>query len=473
MPMDNNIKSLSKLMLQPDSHKLGQPATNPIIVTISSLIDPFVFTVMTLVIPFLLQGSVTPSYLLCALAVFLLTFPGKARLESSFWGVMFGVAKTWLLVCAVLLVVSYLVHASYLFNEHMLSLWLWSPPLIALSGHAIFRLIAPRFLLKQKKAVCVGMTSHGLIMARRVRHAHLSDIKILGFFDDRVGERVSNEEFTLLGKVDALADYIKLHKIDVIYVTLAMTSQPRILQMLDELRDTTVSIYFVPDVFVTDLIQGRVDSLCNMPVIAVCDSPFSGSHSFIKRGSDIVLSIIILLLISPLMLLVALGVKLSSPGPVIFVQRRYGLNGEEIYIYKFRSMTVCEDGNVINQAKKYDSRITKFGAFIRKSSLDELPQFINVLQGRMSIVGPRPHAVAHNEQYRKLIKGYMVRHKVKPGITGLAQVSGCRGETDTLEKMRQRIEYDIEYLRRWSLGLDLQIIFRTVTTLVKGDKQAY
>jgi putative colanic acid biosynthesis UDP-glucose lipid carrier transferase len=163
---------------------------------------------------------------------------------------------------------------------------------------------------------------------------------------------------------------------------------------------------------------------------------------------------------------------MSSPGPVLFRQRRYGVDGRDIVVYKFRSMTVCEDGDSIAQATKNDSRVTRFGAFLRRTSLDELPQFVNVLQGRMSIVGPRPHAVAHNELYRKLIKGYMVRHKVKPGITGLAQVSGYRGETDTVDKMQKRIEYDLEYLRHWSLGLDLWIIMKTVL-VVAGDRHAY
>ena len=184
------------------------------------------------------------------------------------------------------------------------------------------------------------------------------------------------------------------------------------------------------------------------------------------------LACIILVLISPIMLALAIGVKLSSPGPIIFKQRRNGLDGEEIIVYKFRSMRAMDNGAVVKQATKGDPRITKFGAFIRRTSLDELPQFINVLQGRMSIVGPRPHAVAHNEQYRKRIKGYMLRHKVKPGITGWAQVNGLRGETDTIDKMKARVEYDLEYLRNWSLGLDLQIIVRTVR-LVLFDRHAY
>ena len=207
-----------------------------------------------------------------------------------------------------------------------------------------------------------------------------------------------------------------------------------------------------------------------MPVISVCETPFRGSDGVVKRLSDIVLSMLILALIFPLLIVLAILVKLTSPGPVIFKQRRYGLDGEQILVYKFRSMTVTEDGPDIPQARKGDARITPLGAIMRRTSMDELPQFINVLQGRMSIVGPRPHAVAHNELYRKLIKGYMVRHKVRPGITGWAQVNGYRGETTTLDKMQGRIDYDLDYLRNWSLRLDLHIILKTIKLVLKDEK---
>jgi putative colanic acid biosynthesis UDP-glucose lipid carrier transferase len=209
-----------------------------------------------------------------------------------------------------------------------------------------------------------------------------------------------------------------------------------------------------------------------MPVISVCETPFKGIDGITKRISDVVFSSLILALILPVLIAIAVAVKWTSAGPVIFKQRRYGLAGEEIVVYKFRSMSVTEDGSTVTQATKNDQRITPLGAFLRKTSLDELPQFINVLQGRMSIVGPRPHAVAHNELYRKLIKGYMVRHKVKPGITGWAQVNGFRGETETLQKMQGRIDYDLDYLRNWSLRLDIQIILKTVRLVLK-DQAAY
>jgi putative colanic acid biosynthesis UDP-glucose lipid carrier transferase len=220
------------------------------------------------------------------------------------------------------------------------------------------------------------------------------------------------------------------------------------------------------------VIQGRLDDMGGVPVVGLMVEPFTGINGFIKRASDVVISALILALVSPVMLGLAIGVKLSSPGPVIFRQRRIGLDGEVIDVYKFRSMRAEDDGPVVVQATRGDPRITPFGAFIRRTSLDELPQFVNVLQGHMSIVGPRPHAVAHNEQYRKQVKAYMARHKCKPGITGWAQVNGLRGETDTLDKMAARVEYDLEYLRNWSLGLDLMIIARTVK-LVFFDRGAY
>jgi putative colanic acid biosynthesis UDP-glucose lipid carrier transferase len=240
--------------------------------------------------------------------------------------------------------------------------------------------------------------------------------------------------------------------------------------MIRELRDTTASIYFLPDVFAFDLIQGRLVNIGGMPALSVCDTPFHGMDAVLKRVFDILLAGFALILGAPLMALIAIGVKLSSRGPILFRQRRYGLNGEEINVYKFRSMTVCEDGATVAQATKNDRRITRFGRFLRRTSLDELPQLVNVIEGKMSLVGPRPHAVAHNEQYRKLICGYMIRHKVRPGITGWAQVNGLRGETETVDKMSARVKFDIDYLNQWSLWMDIKILVRTVLLVLRDDK---
>jgi putative colanic acid biosynthesis UDP-glucose lipid carrier transferase len=240
--------------------------------------------------------------------------------------------------------------------------------------------------------------------------------------------------------------------------------------MMEALHDTTVSIYYVPDVFVFDLIQSRATDIDGVPVVAMRETPFHGYQMIAKRILDVVLAVAMIIVLAPVVAVAAMLIKLSSPGPVIFKQRRYGLDGDEIYVYKLRTMRVVESGEEIVQATRGDSRVTRIGRFLRRSSMDELPQLFNVLQGKMSLVGPRPHAVAHNEQYRRLIKGYMVRHKALPGITGLAQVSGCRGETERLEEMERRVSFDLDYLRSWSLILDLQILLLTVVKVWRDEK---
>ncbi|HEX5125250.1 MAG TPA: undecaprenyl-phosphate glucose phosphotransferase, partial [Rhodocyclaceae bacterium] len=378
-------------------------------------------------------------------------------------------------VAAILLAFGYASGYERFFPDNVLFGWLITTQFALLAGQQITRTALPKLLAQgnQVSAVIVGGNDIGTMLAQQFVNNQYLGVRFVGFFDDRSRERLSMiGDQPLLGSLAQLANFVKQHHIEHIYLALPMASQPRILDLLDELKDTTTSIFFVPDIFVTDLIQGRMDSINGMPVVAVCETPFTGFNGLTKRLSDIVLATLILILILPLLLLVAIGVKLSSRGPIIFKQRRYGLDGKEIVVYKFRSMAVQEDGAIVPQATRNDIRITKFGAFIRRTSLDELPQFVNVLQGRMSIVGPRPHAVAHNETYRKLVKGYMVRHKVRPGITGWAQVSGLRGETETVEKMQHRIEYDLEYLRNWSLSLDLWIIAKTMAVVIK-DNRAY
>ena len=422
------------------------------------------------------EGELLPSYLILSIIVFALTFPGQPRLQISCSKVMIDIAMNWVWIAGLLGLTAYGTSYNREFNRHALIAWLWLAPLSELIATLALRQAAPFLLSLQgpkMRAIIVGMNGQGTALAERIQKTKLYRIELCGFVDSRNATRLAgDEEWSLLGSISQLADIVRSQHIQVIYLSLPMASQPRILAILDDLKDTTASIYFVPDMFVTDLIQGQASAVCGMPVISVCETPFVGMDGFLKRGSDLLFSVLILLLITPLLLAIAIAVKWTSPGPVIFKQRRYGLDGEEILVYKFRSMTVTEDGGTVTQATKGDKRITPLGAFLRKSSLDELPQFINVLQGRMSIVGPRPHAVAHNELYRKLIKGYAVRHKVRPGITGWAQVNGFRGETDTLDKMKGRIDYDLDYLRNWSLRLDVHIILRTAK-LVAKDQAAY
>jgi putative colanic acid biosysnthesis UDP-glucose lipid carrier transferase len=432
--------------------------------------------VLCLVTSVYLQGhSFDRQYFALALITFILLFPGVLRFSEHRWRMMVKATMAWLTFCASLWVFGYATGYGDYFSAAVILHWQISTLGVLLAAHEISRRVMQSVLAKLRtKAVIVGTNDTGLTLGRELQYSRYSGIELLGFFDDRGQGRSSTIGYQapILGRISDLADFVRINNVDEIYLALPMASQPRVVALLEDLKDTTASIHFLPDIYVTDLIQGRVDHVLGMPLVSVCDTPFSGFRGVIKRTEDIVLAVIILLLISPLLFVVALGVRVSSPGPVVFKQRRYGLDGKEVLIYKFRSMTVTEDGaTTFTAVSKSDARITRFGAFIRKTSLDELPQFINVLQGRMSIVGPRPHAVAMNESYRKQISGYMVRHKVRPGITGWAQVNGYRGGDD-LPHMIKRIQYDLDYLRNWSLLLDIKIILRTIRLVVK-DSSAY
>ena len=443
-----------------------------------ALLDPLVIVFALWGIGYAKDDTLTPAYLILSLILFSLTFPGAPKVNLTLRDVVSHTLINWLLIAGLLLVFGFATGYISMFPFEAIVTWLWLTPACLLLAILALRIIAPLLVRLQgpsKRTIIVGINEQSLSLADRLVGSDYIAAELLGFFDDVAPDQLPATplDYPLLGAIDDVAAFVKAHKVNIIYLSLHMASQPRMVKLLDELKDTTASIYFVPDLFMADLIQARVGQIDDIPVVAVCETPFTGFNGLLKRTADVVLSLVILMLILPLLLVIALGIKLGSPGPAIFKQRRYGLYGEEIIVYKFRSMTVCEDGDQVTQATKQDLRITPFGAFLRKSSLDELPQFLNVLQGRMSIVGPRPHAVAHNEMYRKLITGYMVRHKVKPGITGWAQVNGLRGETETLNKMKARIDYDIDYLRNWSLKLDLLIILKTVLVVFKGQNNAY
>jgi len=452
----------------------SQPGPGPLL---QAALDPLVAIGTFAAAASFFGASFDGACLILALLVFAMTFPGGLVKDGGRGGdLMLDIVTGWVAVIGLLGLLGWATRTTEVFDPRVLLAWAFATPVALFAAHRLLPVILPRVLAVEgmrKTAVIAGAGDLGRKLAERLNDPMLG-VRFAGFFDDRAAGRLSNlPEAQNLGGLNRLADYARANRVDVIYIALPMASQPRILRLLEDLRDTTASIYFVPDIFVSDLIQARVDSLGGLPVVAVCETPFYGFNGAVKRLSDIVSASLILIMIAPLLLAIAIGVKRSSPGPILFKQRRYGVDGRKIVVYKFRSMTVAEDGDVVRQATRNDSRITPFGAFLRRTSLDELPQFINVLQGRMSVVGPRPHAVAHNELYRKLIRGYMIRHKVKPGITGLAQVNGLRGETDTVEKMKARIDYDLAYLRSWSLLLDLQIILKTVVVVLGKDKNAY
>jgi putative colanic acid biosynthesis UDP-glucose lipid carrier transferase len=351
--------------------------------------------------------------------------------------------------------------------------WFWgiAVPIEIISWHVIVRSIANQVRKmgrNQHRVAIVGCTMLGNELERIFREDASMGIEFIGFFDDRKENREAGYEFDFTKWVGNSKKLIKLAKdkaLDAVYIALPLRAELRIDHIVEELSDSTVTVHYALDLFMFDLLSSSINDIKGIPIVSIHDTPFYGVDGAVKRMFDILFSSIILIIIAIPMLIIALSIRLTSSGPVLFKQRRYGFRGEEIIVWKFRSMSVCENADHIVQATKNDPRVTKLGAFLRRTSLDELPQFFNVLQGRMSVVGPRPHAVAHNEFYRGQVKGYMLRHKVKPGITGLAQVNGYRGETDTLDKMEGRIQYDLNYIRNWSLWLDIKIVLLTV---IKG-----
>ncbi len=382
----------------------------------------------------------------------------------------------WTCVAAVLVFLK-IAFKTQVFPRDVLLSWFMVTPIAlllvdSLSGPIAKRLTADGAIAQ--RYIIIGANDIGLELQRRIEQGQGGG-KFFGFFDYRSADRLTESLYgpiTPNCSAQDFADFVRANSITRVYLALPISIAPRIEALLKEMGDTTASIYFVPNIFAFDLVQPRCVEINGMPVLSICDSPLHGMSGLWKRAFDVVLASVLLLLGWPALLIIAVAIKLTSPGPVLFRQRRYGLNGEEILVYKFRTMTVCEDGPVIAQATKHDCRVTTLGAFLRRTSLDELPQILNVLEGKMSFVGPRPHAVAHNEEYRKLINGYMIRHKVRPGITGWAQVNGQRGETSTVDKMQRRVQYDLDYLKNWSLALDLKIIVRTALTVFK-DRNAY
>jgi len=389
-----------------------------------------------------------------------------------------AVVFSWLMSVTLLVIVDILFFKSQFYSFSLMQIWTVLVPMGLIAWHALVRGVLRYYRSKgydSRHVAIVGATSLGRRLKETFQNMDWSGLKFVGYYDDRVEASIDRrlvETETVVGNIDQLIKDCKSGKIDTVYITLSLSAEKRIKLLTEKLANSTASVYLVPDLFTFNLLNSRWVDYQGITAISIYETPFAGLDSTLKRLEDIVLSLIILTLVSLPMLLIACGVKFTSKGPILFKQKRYGADGREINVWKFRSMTVQDNGEYIKQATKGDARITPLGAFIRKTSLDELPQFFNVLTGCMSIVGPRPHAVAHNEEYREKIQGYMLRHKVKPGITGLAQISGFRGETDTLDKMEGRVRYDLKYIQTWSIRLDLKIIFLTV---FKGfiDKNAY
>lgn len=324
-----------------------------------------------------------------------------------------------------------------------------------------------------RKIAIIGLTSSGQRLAQQILEHPETGFRLAAIYDDRTPDRIEKTYHNYLdGSVAAGVDKAKNNEFDAVYIALPITAEKRIKDILVLLGNTTANVQLVPDLFIYSLMKASMSHVGDIQTISVYDNPMRGTSAALKRIEDIILSLGILTIIAIPMLVIAAMIKFTSRGPVLFKQDRYGLDGKKIKVWKFRSMTVTENADKVVQATKGDARITPLGSFLRRTSLDELPQFFNALKGDMSVVGPRPHAVAHNETYRNQVDYYMLRHKVKPGITGWAQVNGWRGETDTIDKMEMRIQFDLEYIRNWSLWLDCKIVLFTVFRSF-NDKNAY
>jgi putative colanic acid biosysnthesis UDP-glucose lipid carrier transferase len=447
---------------------------------VRSAIDPLVAVGVYFVTLDVCRCAFTQDDFVLLCLSFLLTFPGDVPFRRFSSAVVRSILLRWFKVVSGMAffwaMKAMLLRTGIQAEVNVVATWLIAAPTAQLVLHFISPRLAPFLFALYPKArvVIVGANHVARRFAQLINDGEAEGQHFIGYFDDRHVHRLAPcGGQSVIGRIDEVSEYVKAHRIDAIYISMPMASQPRIVSLLEALRDTTASIYFLPDVFIADLIQGKVTMLAGLPVVSVCETPFDGTAGAIKRAFDLTLTVAALPLVLPLMAIIALLVRATSPGPALFKQRRYGQDGREIVVWKFRTMSTLEDGqSIFRPATPEDERVTRLGRFLRRTSLDELPQLLNVLSGAMSLVGPRPHALAMNEQYRKLIPGYMVRHKVKPGITGWAQVNGCRGGDD-LESMRRRTEYDLAYLRSWSLSLDLLIVIKTVKMLILGDERAY
>ncbi|MDC8829568.1 undecaprenyl-phosphate glucose phosphotransferase [Alteromonas gilva] len=451
--------------------------------TLYRLIDVFIITVLYCMSGFYFEIAFTfaPMLLLFAYVMSFQITAEAIELYRSWRGhrtieILRAVAIVWFFSGLITLTVGFFFGSKIALLPQFIFLWFCLTLLVLLVWRYVMRKVLFRVRKSgrnSREAIIIGATQVGLNVANQINENEQLGIRFKGLFDDRADTRLSHElQNQILGNIDDAIAMARRNEVDYIYIALPMSAESRIRHILEKCSDTTANVYLVPNFFIYNLLNARWQSIGSVQALSVYDTPFQGAATLLKRIEDVVLSVIILSFLMIPMALIALAVKLTSKGPVIFKQHRYGLDGRPITVYKFRSMTTQDNGEEVKQATKDDPRITRIGAFIRKTSLDELPQFFNVLQGRMSIVGPRPHAVAHNEQYRKIIKGYMLRHKVKPGITGWAQVNGLRGETEIIGKMVKRVEYDLDYIHRWSVWLDIKIIAMTV---VNGfvNKNAY
>ena len=414
----------------------------------------------------------SPTLIIMALLSWLLFRPGQKRgsaLIPALVAVIANVVLRWSLLLSFLWLIAKLdlEPSPAVYGESVRVTWSVATPLVILLASHALQTLRYQFLIgatHTRSAVIAGYGAGGLKLARRLKRDQSMRLEVAGFFDDRSGSlRGTEPDVKILGSLSDLGAYVKQHRTDLIFVALPNREVQGVTELLDDLRDTTASIYYVPDSLEFDHIQPRSEQVQGIPVVAMSESPLYGFSGVNKRLTDFSLALFVLVMLQPLLLLVAATVKLCFGGPVFYRERRYGLDGREITVYKFRTAT--EGGQAMTP------RQHRVGEFLRHLSLDALPMLFNVLQGKLSLVGPQPHLIGHSEEYRKLVKGYMVRHKMLPGITGLAQVNRRRSVARPHD-LEANVEFDLNYLRHWSPLLDLKIMLLTVVNLFRMDSAA-
>ncbi|MDP9156617.1 MAG: undecaprenyl-phosphate glucose phosphotransferase [Pseudomonadota bacterium] len=415
------------------------------------------------------QRSFYLAFVAFAAAFSLAVFPAFGVYES--WrgrskGALAGqVALSWLIVQACAMALMFSLHRIDFVSRLWFVYWTGISGAAMIAGRMVTHTVLGRVRnagLNLSQVAIAGIGDHCDAIVRKIDTAPAAGFRATAAFNVQAGTKM-NTRVPVFDDHAAFASYVRTQNVAEVWLALPLTEERTILKLVDEFRDDLINIRFMPDVRTLSLFEGSVTSLLGVPTINLAASPLPPNALMQKEVFDRIFAAGALLAVSPIMIACAIAVKLSSRGPVFFKQRRKGADGQVFNIYKFRSMRQhMQKAGVVEQATRGDPRITRVGAFLRRTSLDELPQFINVLRGEMSVVGPRPHALEHDDLYQKVVSGYIHRYRIKPGITGWAQVNGFRGETDRIEKMEGRVAHDLYYLGNWSFGLDMKIIAATV-----------
>lgn len=394
---------------------------------------------------------------------------GLYRLSSSIYRRFIQLARSWMTVIALLVAIAFITKTSTQFSREVILTWTVSGFVAQFLAFLVVRYLQTQNRTEAIRTLIVGNGQLAQHLATHINENPWIPDHVIGLI---ATEAETSREIEVLGDLSEISSLVDQHDVHRVYLALPMQQAEWVKPLYIDLAQKQVDIIWAPDIFSVELLNHSVRELGGVPLISLSETPLIGSNAFLKSVLDYTVASCALIGLSPIMLITAFCIKVTSPGPVLFKQKRHGWNGEEINVYKFRSMKLHEETDgVVTQASKHDDRVTRVGRFIRKTSIDELPQLFNVLSGNMSIVGPRPHAIAHNLHYGDKIKDYMRRHRVKPGLTGLAQVNGFRGETQDIASMEGRVQYDLAYINNWSIWLDIKIIVKTAFVLF--DKNAY